>query len=201
LLAFHLRKEGNRPVHPGQETYKPVDTRFGEEDSRMNEILEQARFDFISRDDRAFIHAFTSEMNRLGYDFGDKIGSGYCWGKYMIIFTKSGVKSKNVYARIYIREESIVLRLFLNGIDKQRAYIENAPAHIKDVFAGPHGDCQHCHNQTGGKCRFRKTYTLEERVIEKCNGVTFEFHDPSIQKLGDYLALFTQFYPTKKVLR
>jgi hypothetical protein len=177
-----------------------MDTQTGEEHSAMNEILRQERFDFISRGDKAFILAFTGEMNRLGYDFGDNIGSGYCWGKYMIIFTKSGVKSKNVYARIYIRDASIVLRLFFNAIDKHRAYIENAPSHIKEVFAGPYGSCQHCHNETEGKCRFRKTYTLENRVIEKCNGATFEFHDPGIQKLGDYMALFTEFYPKKKVL-
>ena len=45
--------------------------------------------------------------------FGGKIGSGYCWGKYMVIYRKSGVKSENVYARIYMRDADIVLRLFL----------------------------------------------------------------------------------------
>lgn len=79
----------------------------------MSSLLNEDRFDFISGDDKAFIRAFDAEITRLGYDFGDKIGSGYCWGKYMLIYTKTGVKSKNVYARIYIRDFSIVLRLFL----------------------------------------------------------------------------------------
>jgi hypothetical protein len=164
----------------------------------MNEVLQEEQFSFISSDDKAFILAFDDEMARLGYDFGNKIGSGFCWGKYMMIYTKSGVKSKNVCVRIYIRETSIVLRLFFNGIDKHREYIEKAPAHIKEVFVGPYGDCKRCHNDKGGTCQFRKTYTLDGRVIEKCNGSTFEFHDPSLEKLEDYIALFREFYPCRK---
>ena len=164
----------------------------------MNELLREARFDFIANDNKGFILAFHDEMTRLGYDFGDKIGSGYCWGRYMIIYTKSGGKSKKVFARLYIREESIVLRLFFSAIDKHRDYIENAPSHIKEVFVGDHGNCKHCHNDKDGVCKFRKTYTLENRLIEKCNGLTFEFYDPSLQRLVDYMGLFTEFYPKKK---
>ncbi len=164
----------------------------------LAEVLNEDRFDFISPADKGFILAFDGEMARLGYDCGGKIGSGYCWGKYMLIYTKTGVKSKAVYARIYIREASTVLRLFLNGIDQHREFIENAPAYIKEVFAGPHGDCVHDHDGEDGGCMFRKTYTLDGRLIEKCSGITFEFHDPNLQKLGDYVALFTEFYPKKK---
>ncbi len=164
----------------------------------MNAVLDEERFDFISTEDKAFIIAFDDEMTRLGYDFGGKIGSGYCWGKYMLIYTKSGVKSKNVYARIYLRETSTVLRLFLNGIDQHRAYIENAPAYIKEVFTGEAANCKHCHNDKDGQCRFRKAYTIDQLFIEKCNGITFEFHDPGVEKLADYLALFREFYPGKK---
>lgn len=164
----------------------------------LKEILNGERFDFISSGNKAFILVFNDAMTGLGYDFGGKIGSGYCWGKYMLIYTKTGVKSKNVYARIYIRDASIVLRLFLNGIDKHREFIENAPAYIKEVFVGPHGDCVHDHDGEDGSCMFRKTYTLDGRFIEKCNGITFEFHDPDLQKLSDYIALFTEFYPKKK---
>ncbi len=166
----------------------------------LNEILTEERFDFISPGHKAFILAFNDEMARLGYDFGDKIGIGYCWGKYMLIYTRSGVKSKNVYARIYVRDTSIVLRLFLNGIDKHREYIQSAPAFIKEVFMGPHGDCVHDHDGEDGGCMFRKTYTLDGRLIEKCSGITFEFHDPNLDKLGDFIALFTEFYPKKKAL-
>jgi hypothetical protein len=164
----------------------------------MKDILKEGKFDFISNDHKAFINAFDNEMTRLGYDFGDKIGSGFCWGKYMIIYRKSGVKSQNVYARVYIREASIVLRLFLNQVDKHRKFIEDAPAYIKEVFVGEQGKCNHDRDDGGGACKFRKTYTIDGQLIEKCNGITFEFHDPDLQKLNDYLALFTEFFPKKK---
>ena len=164
----------------------------------MDELLKENRFDFVSNHDKAFILAIDDEMTKLGYDFGDKIGSGYCWGKYMIVYTKSGVKSKNVFARIYIRDANIVLRLFFNKIDNHREYIKNAPSHIKEVFAGNYGNCKRCHDDKDGVCMFRKTYTLDDQVIEKCNGTTFEFHNPNIHGLKDYIALFTEFYPQKK---
>lgn len=164
----------------------------------MRDILNEERFDFVSNEDKRFMAAFNDEMTKLGYGFGGKIGSGYCWGKYMLIYTKAGIKNKKVFARIYIRDESIVLRLFLNDIDEHRQYIENAPAHIKEVFVGDFGNCQHCHNEKDGICRFRKTYTLDGQFIEKCNGSTFEFHGPSLRKLPDYISLFTEFYPNKK---
>jgi RimJ/RimL family protein N-acetyltransferase len=162
------------------------------------DILNEERFGFISETDKGFIHAFNEEMSKLGYNFGDKIDSGYCWGKYMILYRKSGVKRDKVFARIYIRDTEIVLRLFFNDIDKYCEFIENAPSHIKDVFIGEDGNCQHCHNDKDGVCRFRKTYTIDNRLIEKCNGITFEFQNPNIQRLPDYIALFTEFYPSKK---
>ncbi len=164
----------------------------------MEDFLQESRFEFISREDKAFILAFNDEMNRLGYDFGGKIGSGYCWGKYMLIYTKTGVKSKRVYARIYIRELDIVLRLFLNDIDSHRSFIEHAPQYVKEVFTGQAADCKHDRQEEDGGCRFRKSYTLEDRYIEKCNGITFEFHQPTLEKLKDYLELFSEFFPNKR---
>lgn len=164
----------------------------------MKTILAEERFDIISGENKAFIIEFDNEISKLGYSFGDSIGSGYCWGKYMIIYSKVGVKSKQVAARIYIRENSIVLRLFLNKIDKHREYVENAKPFIKEVFTGEHGKCKHCHNDKGGICKFRKTYTLENNYIEKCNGVTFEFWEPDLDKLPDYISLLKEFYPTRK---
>jgi hypothetical protein len=167
----------------------------------MDTIIKEERFNFISLDNKAFILAFNDEMTQLGYDFGGKIGSGYCWGKYMIIYSRSGVKSKNVFARIYIRDESIVLRFFLNNIDKHRQYIENAPSHIKAAFVGDYGNCKHDHDGKDGKCQFRKTYTIDNQSIEKCNGLTFEFRNPSLTELPDYIALFTEFFPGKKAVK
>lgn len=163
----------------------------------MIELLQEERFDFISNEHKAFMHAWDEEMARLGYDFGGRVGSGYCWGKYMLIYRKTGAKSEKVYARMYLRDDGIVLRMFLNDIDRHRTFIENAPAHIKEVFTGSHAACQHCPDKTE-PCRFRKTYTIDAQLFEKCNGITFEFHKPRIEKLRDYLALFTEFFPNRR---
>ena len=161
--------------------------------------MAEERFNIISEENKAFILAFDNEISKLGYGFGSNIGNGFCWGKYMIIYSKIGVKSKQVVARIYIRENSIILRLFLNKIDKHREYIENASSFIKEVFSGQHGDCSHCHNDKGGMCKFRKTYTLENNYIEKCNGITFEFREPNLEKLPGYMNLLKEFYPKGKI--
>lgn len=164
----------------------------------MKNLLSEERFHIVSAEDKQFILAFNDEITKLGYDFGGSIGSGFCWGKYMIIYSKSGVKSKQVAARIYIRENSIVLRLFLNKIDNHRKYIETANGFIKEAFTNDYGKCNHCHNEKGGICKFRKAYTLEDRLIEKCNGITFEFWEPKLEKLPDYLNLLKEFYPVKR---
>ena len=163
----------------------------------MDNFLQEEKFDFISGADKAFIREFNDAMTRFGYDFGGNIGSGACWGRYMLIYRKTGAKSRNVYARIYIRDTSVVLRLFLNGIDRHRQYLENAPAHIQEPFIGPRADCRYDRVDKNGGCKFRKTYTLHGRLIEKCNGETFEFHHPSQHPLDDYLSLFTEFFPLK----
>lgn len=66
----------------------------------MKETLSQQEFDFIKTNDKEFIIAFDDEMKKLGYTCADNIGSGYCWGRYMIVYTKTGIKSKKSYARI-----------------------------------------------------------------------------------------------------
>ncbi len=165
----------------------------------MIPLLQEPRFRFVSDTDKAFIEAFDMEMVRLGYNFGGQIGDGFCWGKYMLIYRKAGVKSQKVYARIYLREEDIVLRLFLSGIDKHRQYIEQASAHIQDVFTHEFSNCHHCHNQKeDGSCKFRKSYTLDGVFYEKCNGNTFWFFQPQIEKIPEYISLFTEFYPAGK---
>ncbi len=164
----------------------------------MQNLLNEDRFAYLSSADKTFIVAFNDELARLGYDSGGKIGSGYCWGRHMIIYTKSRVKSKNVYARIYLRETNIVLRLFLSGIDKHHEFIEKASPRIKEVFTGEYANCRHDRDDGDGKCQFRKTYTIDGRLIEKCNGLTFEFPNPRLDELQQYIDLFTEFFPKKK---
>lgn len=164
----------------------------------MKDVLAEERFNMISEENKAFIIAFHHEITKLGYDFGGNIGSGFCWGNYMIIYSKIGVKSKQVAARIYIRENSIVLRLFLNKIDKHREYIEKAPGFIKEVFMDEYGKCTHCRDYKSESCKFRKSYDLDNNNIEKCSGITFEFREPNLIKLPDYLSLLKEFYPIRK---
>jgi hypothetical protein len=147
-------------------------------------------------------------MADFGYDYGNEIGPGYCWGNYMMIYSKTGVKSKKVIARIYIRDNDtiiwggkehkfkngIVLRLFLTNIDKHRNYIENAPSYIQKPIIDENGICRHCKD----KCNHRKTYTINEKYIEKCDGETFWYTEPKVENIDDYMNILKEFYQGKK---
>jgi len=186
-----LNQNNGKTVKEAIESYH-----FMKEPKSIEGKLAEKRFDIVSNPDKAFILAFTKEIAGLGYDFGGHIGWGACWGLYMVIYSKVGVKSKQVAARIFIRENGIVLRLFFNNIDKHSKYIETAPEHIKSVFTNAHGVCS-C-NPKKENCKMRKTYTINENLIEKCSGVVFEFHQPDMDKLPDYIDLFKEFYVSKK---
>ena len=157
--------------------------------------MAESQFHFIQEENRIFIIEFTKALEQMGYTYGGEIGSGYCWGKYMLILRKANVKSQNVVARIYIREDSIVLRLFFNHVTRHAAYISASPEHIKKAFTGEYGTCKHC---KGDSCKFRKDYEINNITYEKCNGTTFEFPNPKIVYLSDSLALFQEFYPPPK---
>jgi hypothetical protein len=173
----------------------------------MEKMMKEERFDFVSKESKNFICEFTKQMKIFGYDFGNEIGNGFCWGNYMIIYSQTGVKSKKVIARIYIRDKgvivwggkenkfdnSIVLRLFFNNIDKHREYIEKSPSHIKKAFNDKHGVCNHCRTD----CRMRKTYTVGGKQIEKCGGVVFEYNDPKVEYIKDYMDILKEFYDKK----
>lgn len=155
----------------------------------LNEQIELPEFDFISDSDKEFIITFTDMLEDLGY-CQEGLSDGFCWGRYMLIYRKSGAKSKNVYARIYIRDSSICLRLFFNDITKHGTFIESTPDFIKSVFIGDYGKCKHC---KGDNCKFRKDYEIGGVRYEKCNGVTFEYYEPTTEKLPEYIALFKEF--------
>ena len=160
-------------------------------------LLAHERFDEISEADKEFICAFDEKMADFGYDCGNCIGGGFCWGKYMLIYAQTGSKGKKVAARIYVREGKLVLRLFLNGIDKRRAFVESAPPHIKSAFlAGSHGDCS-C-SPKKENCKTRKVYTIDGNVVEKCSGSVYEFPNPTAETLPDFIALLAAFYPIRK---
>jgi len=175
----------------------------------MLNLLKEKRFDFVSDENKKFIYEFTREMDLFGYDFGGEIGSGFCWGNYMIIYSQKSVKTKKIIARIYIRDDgvivwggqenhfknSIVLRLFFNNIDKHSEYIENAPPFIKEPFITEHGYgvCNHCKKD----CNKRKTYNIKGKHFEKCSGAVFEFHNPKTEYIKDYMNIIREFYDKK----
>lgn len=167
----------------------------------MQTILQEPRFDYLSAENKRFIQLYDDEMTRQGYTFGGQIGSGYCWGRYMAIYRRAGVKSDKVYTRIYMRESGeVAVRMFLVNVDTHRAYIENAPENIKQVFTGPHGDCNHCPERPQ-PCQFCKIYTVDGRVIEKCSGEVFLIHQPQTWKMEDFSSILTEFYPRRNAAR
>lgn len=60
----------------------------------ITEHMSEKQFDFIGSSDKQFIIEFTKALEDLGYTYGGEIGSGFCWGKFMLIFRKANVKSK-----------------------------------------------------------------------------------------------------------
>lgn len=75
----------------------------------MENLLRDERFSLVSDGDKAFIASFDEEIGKLGYDSGGEIGSGYLWGRYMIIYSRTGVKARRVLARIYLRDRKSVV--------------------------------------------------------------------------------------------
>ena len=169
----------------------------------MKDILKEKRFDFISKENKKFIEEFTKQMNLMDYDFGETIGDGYCWGHFMVIYSRK----KKVIARIFIRdngiriwggkehkwEKCIVLRLFFSNIDKHMKYIENAPPHIKLPFLNDQGLCNDC----GEKCHNRKIYSINGNQVKKC-GYVFTFTDPKTEYINDYVNILKEFYVKKQ---
>lgn len=164
----------------------------------MEPLLQDSKFDFVEVADKELIVAFDLAMGELGYTCGSAISDGYCWGKYMIIYTKSGVKSKKSYARIYIRDADVILRLYFSNVDKHRTAIEHAPHYVQEAFTGDFPACGHCGGKT--ECIHQKRYTLHGKPCEVCDGKAFWFFRPTQARLPAYLDLFQTFYPPKKQL-
>lgn len=158
--------------------------------------LEEKCADYLRPEDKEFVITISQGLKELGYTHNG-LEKGYMWGKYMIIFRKAGVKSPKVYARIYIQENHIVLRMYFSNVTRHSDYIMACPDYIKRTFIGDYGNCNHC---SGEDCKHRKKYEIGGVKYEKCDGYTFEFHDTTIDKASDYLALFCEFFPLKKQL-
>jgi len=167
----------------------------------VEKLLSEDKFNAVADSDKMFIITFDSEIEKFGYSCGGIIGKGGKWWQDISIkWAKVGIKTERLIARIYQRDNKLILRLYFNKIDKHRDYIENAPTHIKEIFTGSHGNCgfDKCPCKTNKlNCKFRKSYTLDGKAIHKCNGITFEVLHPDISKLPDYIDLLSKFYARK----
>lgn len=157
--------------------------------------LNDPAYSYVDDEGKRFICSFTDAMNEMGYECKQKIVDGICYGKHMMIFTKTNAKSPKVFARLYFRTRGVVLRFFFNQVSDHAEYIDACPSYIKDTFIGDHSNCNHCR---GDVCKFRKSYAIAGKTYEKCNGLTFEFFEPTVERLGAYMGLFLEFYPNKR---
>ncbi len=168
----------------------------------INEQLKSSEYAFINDSQKGFVLAFDEAMCKIGYESGG-IVPYVCLGRYKIEYTKSGNKTKRFVARVYFRDYGIVLRLYFTNIDKHRQYIENAPEYIKTPFINDAGRCKQCDKAGGGignkgTCSFKKTYTINGALYEKCSGENYYFNNLELSAIPQYIELLETFYPNKK---
>jgi len=156
----------------------------------LEEKLMEERFGHISEANKTFILVFNKIFEELGFDYGGSILGD-------IVYGKTGVKSRPCPARIIIKDKTgeITLRFYLKNIDKHSRYIENAAPHIKDAFVFDWGNCSKCM----ATCKSMKIYNIDGRQFDKCCHSTAFFSNPTLEKLPDYIALYSEFNPVKKM--
>ncbi len=178
----------------------------------MKKLMEQEKYNIISDENKAFLIALDEEMIKMGYEIY-QAEDAWNWAtnwfnaKYMINYTVIEKKPRKYAAHVFIYENGLMLRLFaikygvnsLNTKDKARSvinphreYIENAPAHIKELFTIKNTDCDHTHENVNGFCWRLDTYTIDGNVYEKCTGKGFDFWNPAIEKLPDYINMLSE---------
>lgn len=168
----------------------------------MENLLADEKYSFIGEKEKEFIIAFDEAITKVGYE-SNGIQPYVCLGKYKIEYSKTGLKNKKFVARFYFRDNGIVLRLYFTNIDKHREYIEKSPDFIKTPFINDVGKCKQCDKSGGGigkkgKCSFKKSYTLDNVLREKCAGENYYFDSSDIAYIPHYINLLATFYPDKK---
>ena len=90
---------------------------------------------------------------------------------------------------------NVCLKLYLHKVDDHRQYVENAPAHIREIFTNDMGKCNGC-NFKDGKCKYKctKTYTIDGYLYNKCY---FHLTELALENIPDYIDLLSEFYPMK----
>ena len=166
----------------------------------MKNLLSNEIYNFISLKEKDFIIAFDNAMTTNGYA-NNAIQPYVVFGKYKIEYYNPAVKTKKYIARIYLRDEGAVLRLYFSSIDKHRDYIESAADFIKKPFVDDSHKCNspNCKGMiTNGKCRYMKRYMLFDTHYLKCAEQSFMFYEMEAKNASSYVELLTAFYPIKK---
>ena len=149
------------------------------------------------KDGNTFIAAFDEAMNAAGYARLEKPHDNAYWNSF-IAYVKPGAKTPKIIARIYLRDDGIVLRVYASNIDKRRAYLEGAPAFIQQPFVNDDNNCKPgCKGMrmANGKCRYQKTYTLNGAAHVKCGDACFCYSNLDAKDAQEYVNLVAAFYP------
>ena len=165
----------------------------------MKKLLSDEKYAFVSQKDKNFIIAFNDSMVKGGYE-NNGIQPYFVFGKYKIEYYKPGNKTKKFIARIYFRDDEIVLRLYFSNIDKHRDTVEKSPCFIQKPFVDDSHRCKkpHCKGLGKDKCRYQKTYTIHGVPYIKCAEQSFCFYKMDAENASKYVELLTAFYPNKK---
>jgi len=187
---------------------------------KMADLMAQEKFSIVSNADKTLLIALDEEMAKLGYGIYESIDA-WEWSKnwfkarYQINYTITKMKKRKYMAHVFIKDDGSVILLRLltekiganshntrqescSFIDPHREYIENAPAHVKELFTKK-SDCNHTHENENGFCWRLDTYTINNVVYEKCVGKGFDFWNPTMEKLPDYMDLLSELKPKKTI--
>ena len=189
VIKVSLNHKGKTLREIIEECYNPTGNKS------LEEILTERRFNMISMPDKTFIIAFDKVLNEGGYDFGGTIIGNK--DLMVIVYGKTGTKTRLRPACFFIEDDgNVCLKLYLHKVDDHRQYIENAPAHIREIFTNDIGKCNGC-NFKNGKCKYKctKTYTIDGYLYNKCY---FHLTELALENIPDYMDLLSEFYPMKK---
>ena len=150
----------------------------------------------MNEQDLAFIAAFDEAMHAAGY-VRYKLHDNAYWNSF-IAYIKPGAKTPKIIARIYLHDDSNVLRVYASNVDRRRAYLESAPAFIQQPFSDDSDICKPCKGMhiPNGNCRYQKTYTLHGKTHVKCAEQSFRYTNLDAKNAQYYVGLVAAFYPS-----
>lgn len=162
-------------------------------------LLSDETYEFAVQNDKDFIVAFITLMMAAGYE-NNGIQPYVVFGKCKIEYFRPGNKTNKYVARIYLRDDEIVLRLYFSNIDRHSAYIAQVPDFIRKPFVDGVHKCKkpNCKGIGNGKCRYQKIYTIDGVRYMTCAEQSFCYYGMEAGNASQYVDLLSIFYPQKK---